>query len=1236
MPGTGTLPNTLDNIDQWNRNSFHWGPLQHASLSTNYTQSGQPSNLTTNDYNLATLRHWLIDWVSGNAGDALSLERAPSPDAGGTIPGQLTWYDYAGKPANHSYRYAGSTDLPSFIARVMPDGTSWYQNFQRNTYGWPTNIIDGWANASGPQSRTNTYTYAANAVDLLGATNALGVQTAANLFNNNHQVTSSFDALNELTSYTYDGSNRLFTVTTPSGLVTSNTYGADGFTAQTAGLGLRTNSYTWASGLVYTHANELGLTTTHYWDALQRPVTTVYPDSTTLTYAYCGLDLASPKDRLNYTNGYLHNGIRQRIWETNANGIVTAYVYCECGALQYVTNACGVPGVQAVTQFFYDNQGRLTQVIYPDMTVVTRGYDALGQLTSVNDGVGTTTNTYDNLGRLTTVSNAFGRVKAAAYDAIDRATSATDANGVTVTSTYDALDRILARSYPDGGAEHFGYSANVAGPTSYTNQVGNTYFYGYDSAGRKTNEVCTGISTTSFAYDASGNLTALTDGNGHTTHWYYDQYGQLTNKVDALGANAFLYGYDANGRLTGRTNAASTWTAYGYDNVGNLLGINYQHSHAITLSYDALNRVTNMVDGIGTTAYSYDGAGQFLSEAGPWSGVSVSGTYLNRLRQSMSVQAPGAAAWTNGYYYDSARRLTGVTSGAGSFAYQFAPGVQGVPSGITLPNGASIANSYDSVARLLSTTLKNSQLASLALHQYGYNLAGQRTNQTRLHGDYVTCTYDNAGELLTALGKEQGGTTNRQQEQLGYAYDAAGNLAWRTNNILTEAFGVNAANELTASLAMGLLTVAGGTAPAATNVTISGSAIGRATRYADGTWAFGGAALPSGSATYIATAQYSGGQQATGSVSVYLPSMVTYSYDANGNLVSDGNRWFAYDDENQLVSAWVTNVWRSDFFYDGRMRMRQRNEYAWSGGGWVTNSTVRYVYDGNVVVQEQDQNNTPKVSYTRGRDLSGTMQGAGGIGGLLARTDNSLGTSAYYFADGNGNITCMTDGNQAVAAGYLYDPYGRILSQSGWLANANLYRFSSKEVQINSGLVYYLYRFYDPNLQRWVNRDPLGELSAVNLYIILGDAPTDLVDPFGLVDAVWLVKLYLAITAILHPGPRDPDRPPTPQRPPPITQPVTPPSAPVTNAPPPNPSPLPQPAPEPKPTPAPQPLPLPRPVGPQPTPMQPPPRYSPWPNQNPFNPFPNPVPGPTSTKWGTIIIVIFLIPWPLNPVYAGL
>jgi RHS repeat-associated protein len=144
---------------------------------------------------------------------------------------------------------------------------------------------------------------------------------------------------------------------------------------------------------------------------------------------------------------------------------------------------------------------------------------------------------------------------------------------------------------------------------------------------------------------------------------------------------------------------------------------------------------------------------------------------------------------------------------------------------------------------------------------------------------------------------------------------------------------------------------------------------------------------------------------------------------------------------------------------------------------------VRYVYDGNLVIEERNANNLPQVAYTRGRDLSGSLQGAGGISGLLARTDlsplNPQLSTAFYHSDGNGNITCLINASQAVVAKYLYDPYGNVLSASGLLAGVNLYQFSSKEFHANSGLIYYLYRFYDSNLQRWVNRDPLGDESVL-------------------------------------------------------------------------------------------------------------------------------------------------------------
>ncbi len=243
-------------------------------------------------------------------------------------------------------------------------------------------------------------------------------------------------------------------------------------------------------------------------------------------------------------------------------------------------------------------------------------------------------------------------------------------------------------------------------------------------------------------------------------------------------------------------------------------------------------------------------------------------------------------------------------------------------------------------------------------------------------------------------------------------------------------------------------------------------------------------------------------------MTINLPASPSYSYDSNGNLLADGRRTFTYDDENQLNSIIVTNAGGGSTLttniYDGLFRRRIRKEFSWVNGAWAPAGEVRYVYDGNLVLQERDGNNLPLVSYSRGSDLSGTLEGAGGIGGLLARTDNSrlaIGDSsahAYYQADGNGNITALVNEKQIIVAKYVYDPFGNILAKSGPLADANTFRASSKEYHQLSGLVYYLYRFYDPNLQRWLERDLIGEAGGMNSYQVVFNDPMNWIDLWGL------------------------------------------------------------------------------------------------------------------------------------------
>ena len=117
-----------------------------------------------------------------------------------------------------------------------------------------------------------------------------------------------------------------------------------------------------------------------------------------------------------------------------------------------------------------------------------------------------------------------------------------------------------------------------------------------------------------------------------------------------------------------------------------------------------------------------------------------------------------------------------------------------------------------------------------------------------------------------------------------------------------------------------------------------------------------------------------------------LPTPVSFLYDANGNLTNDGLRSLSYDDENQLVEVAIPGQAKSDFFYDGLGRRRIAQDYVWTGT-WTPTNEVHYIYDGNLVIQERDANNNVLVTYDRGLDLSGSLQGAFGVGGLLARTD---------------------------------------------------------------------------------------------------------------------------------------------------------------------------------------------------------------------------------------------------------
>jgi YD repeat-containing protein len=202
-----------------------------------------------------------------------------------------------------------------------------------------------------------------------------------------------------------------------------------------------------------------------------------------------------------------------------------------------------------------------------------------------------------------------------------------------------------------------------------------------------------------------------------------------------------------------------------------------------------------------------------------------------------------------------------------------------------------------------------------------------------------------------------------------------------------------------------------------------------------------------------------------------LAPAVSPSYDADGNQLAGASgqalgQSFEWDGENRLkvVKDSMGNVLVT-YAYDAQSRRIRRTT--------STGSTL-YVYDvwncvGEHAVPASSTTATLSRSLTWGLDLSGSLQGAGGVGGLLNLGDVSGATVAYPAYDGNGNVSEYLDAMGTMVAHFEYDAFGRTVVVTGSAAGLGI-RFSNKPQDDVTGWYYYGYRYYSPELGRWLNR----------------------------------------------------------------------------------------------------------------------------------------------------------------------
>ena len=367
--------------------------------------------------------------------------------------------------------------------------------------------------------------------------------------------------------------------------------------------------------------------------------------------------------------------------------------------------------------------------------------------------------------------------------------------------------------------------------------------------------------------------------------------------------------------------------------------------------------------------------------------------------------------------------------------------------------------------------------------------------------------YDNLGQVISGKRSWQDGTPVAGQ-QFAYTFDDIGNRTATAvggdqhgANLRSATYGANHLNQYTNRTIPGAVDITGIANPTAA-VTVNGS---NAVRQGEYFWqpVTVGNTNAAQYVTNIVASTYGSGQSATGAVFI-ARTPEAFSYDADGNLTSDGRWTYTWDGENRLASMTANTSAGPQqqlvFQYDWQGRRIAKQVSVNVGGGWSPISDQRFVYDGWNLLAVLDGSLLLQTSFVWGLDLSGSMQGAGGVGGLLFldNCESPIGSHAATY-DGNGNVAALVSAADcSVSARYEYGPFGEILRSTGPARETNPFRFSTKYQDDETDLLYYGYRYYNATTGRWLSRDPMAEEGGENLYALVCNDPTLRRDYLGL------------------------------------------------------------------------------------------------------------------------------------------
>jgi len=417
-------------------------------------------------------------------------------------------------------------------------------------------------------------------------------------------LTQVVDADGNLTDLTYDELNNLTDVVDPRGYLTTYDYSGTLLTSTTDALN-NTTTYTYTpEGYLESVTDARGHTTSYTYDTYGQRTSMTDALGNTWTYTYDDLgrliDTTDPLGRVTHNEYDATNRLAKvtrnynPIFPQNFDGmynIVTEYVYDEVGNQIEVIDTYG-----NITQFVYDNTNRLIRTIDAQGNITENVYDVEGNLVSTIDALGrNTAYIYDALNRLTRTIDTLGNNTITAYNPDGTVASTTDALGRTTSYTYDDLKRVVATTDP----------------------LGNSTSTVYDEAGNVVSTTDAEGRTTTFAYDALGRLILQTDPLGGETEHFYDAVGNRVQTIDPRN-HATTYGYDELNRLESVTDALGNTTAYAYDDVGNRASVTDANGNTTTYYYDDLDRQSIVENPLGYASFTYyDALGNVIEHQDP-------------------------------------------------------------------------------------------------------------------------------------------------------------------------------------------------------------------------------------------------------------------------------------------------------------------------------------------------------------------------------------------------------------------------------------------------------------------------------------------------------------------------------------------------------------------------------------------------------------------------------------------